>query len=212
MTKYPIKQALLDSVQPDGILPGKILVGANLTLIQGKNLGMASTLTEANVHNNFISESGKLHTLSISDLLDKFLSERIFESSLGMAALNSALEVPAGFELADVPIEIENRSRDKNEAVIGHFPFVDKLVKISQNCWVFEHKLQGGDLPAEKMSKYLPQADVLVLTAQVIANNYFHKIILGPSTPLTPVLFDYGIDVLGGVQVSDPELVYPYIA
>ena len=72
------------------------------------------------------------------------------------------------------------------------------------------------------MPEYLPKADVLVLTAQVIANNCFQKIVdsapqafkimLGPSTPLSPVLFDYDMNVLGGVRISDPEQVYHYIA
>jgi len=222
MSINSIKQALLDSVNVDHQPVGKILVGANLTLVQGKRWGMASTLTEANVHNNFIKETGRLHNALISFLLEKFLSERIFESSLGMAALNSVLDIPTSFNLADAYNEIEQRSFAKNVAVVGHFPFVDKLDKISENCWVFERKLQDGDLPAERMPDFLPKADVLVLTAQVIANNCFQniielaphafKIMLGPSTPLSPVLFDYGIDVLGGVRVTDPDLVYQYIA
>ncbi len=222
MSIISIKQTLLDSITVDHQPAGKILVGANLTLVQGKHWGMASTLTEANVHNNFITETGILHTLPVSDLLKKFLSNRIFESSLGMAALNSVLDVPAGFELADAYEEIANRSKGKKVAVVGHFPFVDKLAKISRNCWVFERKLQDGDLPTEQMPDYLPRVDVLVLTAQVIANNCFQKIVdfapqaykimLGPSTPLSPVLFDFGIDILGGVRISDPEQVYRFIA
>lgn len=222
MIKNSVKQGLLDSVKVDHHPAGKILVGANLTLVQGRHWGMASTLIEANVHNNFIQETGNLHKLPIAVLLKKFLSERIFESSLGMAALNSILDIPAGVECADAYAEIESRSEGKKVAVIGHFPFVQRLAKISQNCWVFERKLQDGDLPAEQMPEYLPQADVLVLTAQVIANNCFQKIVdfapqafkimLGPSTPLSPVLFDYDMDVLGGVRIKDPQLVYNYIA
>ena len=32
-------------------------------------------------------------------------------------------------------------------------------------------------------------------------------VVLGPSTPMSPVLFDYGVDVLSGVSVSDKDTV-----
>ncbi len=222
MKKNQLKQDLIDSVVQSTCNTGQILVGANLTLVQGKHWGMASTLTEANVHANFIEETGRLHELPIDVLLQKFLSNRVFESSLGMAALNSSIDFPKKHTIQDAYEEIERRSAGKNVAVVGHFPFVNKLRTISKNCWVFERKLQDGDLPVEKMPEYLPQANVLVLTAQVVANNCFQKIVdfapqafkimLGPSTPLSPVLFDYGIDILGGVRITDPGLVYRYVS
>ena len=64
----------------------------------------------------------------------------------------------------------------------------------------------------------LPQADVVALTGTSLLNQTFDQLIglcrpdafrllLGPSTPLSPVLFDAGIDALSGTWVDDPELV-----
>jgi len=34
---------------------------------------------------------------------------------------------------------------------------------------------------------------------------------LGPSTPFSPILFKYGVDVISGARVEDPELALKYI-
>ena len=220
--QYSIKQALLDSAETNGLTAGKVLIGANLTLVQGRYWGMASTLSEPAVLHNYVDAPGSLESLPLANLLEKLKSDRLLEASLGMAALNSVIEPVASCEHQDAYEEIIKQSTGKNVAVIGHFPFVKRLSEQTRNCWVFERRLQDGDLPSEQMPRFLPQADVLVLTAQVIPNNCFHKIIslapqafkimLGPSTPLSPVLFDFGIDVLGGVRVTDSEQVQRYIA
>ena len=36
--------------------------------------------------------------------------------------------------------------------------------------------------------------------------------LLGPSTPLTSVLFDYGVNVLSGVMVTDQDMVVNMIS
>ena len=62
---------------------------------------------------------------------------------------------------------------------------------------------------------------VVVITGQTIINNTIDeilsyseqafKVLLGPSAPLSPILFDYGIDVLAGVKISKCEQVNRYI-
>jgi len=157
-----IKHDLIQSVHVNGLNAGKILVGANLTLVQGSHWGMASTLTDADVHQNFIEETGHLETVPIETLLQKLNSDRLFEASLGMAALNSVLPFPTDHQSADAYSEIERHSEGKKVAVVGHFPFVNRLRKIAKQCWVFERRLQDGDLPSEEMPNYLPDVDVLV--------------------------------------------------
>jgi uncharacterized protein (DUF4213/DUF364 family) len=83
---------------------------------------------------------------------------------------------------------------------------------------VFEKRLQEGDLPEEVMKHLLPRCDVVAISGTTLINHTFEgvlklcrkdafKVMLGASTPLIPVLFDYGIDVLSGCRVIDPDLV-----
>jgi hypothetical protein len=64
----------------------------------------------------------------------------------------------------------------------------------------------------------MPEADVVAITGSSLINHTFErimvncrsgsfKIMLGPSTPLSPVLFDYGLDAIGGALVEDSKTV-----
>jgi uncharacterized protein (DUF4213/DUF364 family) len=64
----------------------------------------------------------------------------------------------------------------------------------------------------------LSEADVVAITGSSLINHTFDrimfscragsfKIMLGPSTPLSPILFDYGLDVIGGALVDDADTV-----
>jgi hypothetical protein len=79
---------------------------------------------------------------------------------------------------------------------------------------VIEQKPQAGDLPEQAAEDYLPQADVVAITGTALINHTFDKLlslctasslvmVLGPSTPLSPVLFQHGIQMISGAKVID---------
>jgi uncharacterized protein (DUF4213/DUF364 family) len=83
---------------------------------------------------------------------------------------------------------------------------------------VLEQQPQGKDLPAEAASKVIPRADVVAITGTTLINHTFEELmalcrpealvlVLGPSTPLSPILFDYGVHLLSGSVVEDVEAV-----
>jgi hypothetical protein len=86
--------------------------------------------------------------------------------------------------------------------------------KAAAECWVLELRPRPGDLAAGRAAEVLPQADVVALTGTSLINHTFDDlvelcrpdafvILLGGSVPLTPVLFDRGVDAVSGTRVVD---------
>ena len=79
-----------------------------------------------------------------------------------------------------------------------------------------------GDLPAGAAEEILPQAEVVGITGTSFINHTADNlldlsrnsfvIMLGPTTPLSSVLFDYGVDVLAGVKVIESGKTIRFIS
>jgi len=142
-------------------------------------------------------------------------SDSLREASLGIAAINSLLETNESHcievNAADVLVDV---GTGRKVAVIGHFPFTLRLQELAAELWVLELRLRPGDLPAERAPDVLPEADVVAMSATTLINHTLDellglchpdsfRIMLGPTTPLSPVLFDAGFHALSGVCVTD---------
>ena len=203
-----IKNDLINSVNTSDLYADEINIGAHLTSVQSKYCGIASTISDDHGPDKIISEAGSLETLPLSELINFLNSDILLKASLGMAALNSLIDPPEEYREGNAFELIKSKTVGKN---------LDSV----KNCWVFEKSPRGDDLPADKISEYLPQCDVVVITGQTIINNTLteilfyskkaFKILLGPSVPLSPVLFDYGIDVIAGVKILKCKQVYRFI-
>ena len=195
-----------------------IQIGIHWTAVISKYYGLASTLCEPPPHhNNQVRDVGCLHQKTASDLARLVLSDRLLEASIGMATINSLIEID---EQRCEPINafdiIAEKGKNKNIGIIGHFPFIPKLKKDAHQLWVFEKRLQEGDLPEADIENLLPECDVIGISATTLINHTFEKILafcrtdafkvmLGASTPMLPILFNYGLDILSGCKVIDGE-------
>jgi uncharacterized protein (DUF4213/DUF364 family) len=137
------------------------------------------------------------------------------EASIDMVAFNALLEVDEG---TSIEINAEDvilaRGTGKRIAIVGHFPFIERVRRAAADCRVVELHPRPGDLPAERAAEVLPQADVVALTGTSLINHTFDDLIglcrpdafvilLGGSTPLTPVLFVDRVDAVAGTRVVD---------
>jgi len=198
----------------------QVLVGAFWTavVLEGDPVraGLASTLHAEN-HDDGppVRRPGRLREHSGRELAEWLRSPRILEASIGMAALNALLDVDES-RCVDLNAEdlIVERGTGKRVAIVGHFPFVDRVRRVAKTSWVLELRPRPGDLAAGQAADVLPQADVVALTGTSLLNHTFDDLIalcrpeafvvlLGASAPLSPVLLERGVDAISGTKVVD---------
>jgi uncharacterized protein (DUF4213/DUF364 family) len=197
----------------------EVRVGRFWTAVWSRHCGLAST-TGPGEHRHgsrFVQDAGSLAGRSALELARLAHSDGSLEAGIGLAAINSLLEVDEARcverNAGDLLVE---RGRDKRVALIGHFPFVPALREAAAHLWVLELRPQAGDAGAEEAAAVVPQADVVAITGSAFINHSLEGllgfcradafiVVLGPTTPLSPVLFDYGADVISGTRVVDPD-------
>jgi uncharacterized protein (DUF4213/DUF364 family) len=164
-----------------------------------------------------VESAGHLLPSGARALAQLSLSPRILERAIGLAAINSVIPIHESLcENLNAEEEIRSLGTGKKIAVIGHFPFVKRLRESAKELWVFELPGRGrpGDLIGREIETLLPQADVVAISSTTLLNHTLGKILgltapaavkilLGPGTPLSPVLFDHGLDILSGSLVKE---------
>jgi uncharacterized protein (DUF4213/DUF364 family) len=166
-----------------------------------------------------VPDAGRLHQRSGRALAELVRSASPPEVSVGMAAINALLPVQED-AWVDLNAEevIADRGAGRRVAVVGHFPFIPRLRTRVGHLSVLELRPQGDDLPADAASEVIPQADVVALTSMTLLNRTFDGLmrlcrpdalvlLLGPTTPLSPIPFDHGVHILSGSVVEDVEAV-----
>lgn len=214
---------LLGSLKADAPVR-QVLVGAFWTAVvletDPPRCGLASTLRPvAHSGGSPVCQAGRLLERSGQELAEMLRSSSTLEASIGAAAFNALLEVD---ETSCVEVNAEQvileRGTGRRVAIVGHFPFVERARRAVEECWVLELIPRPGDVSAERAVEILPQADVVALTGTSLINHTFDDLIglcrsdafvllLGPSAPLSPTIFETGVDAVSGTLVTDPERV-----
>jgi uncharacterized protein (DUF4213/DUF364 family) len=102
--------------------------------------------------------------------------------------------------------------------VVGHFPFVETLRPRVKELYVLDNRPRPGDLHGDAAQDILPHAQVVAITGMAFVNGTLERllrpcspgayiVLAGPSTPLSPRLFEMGIRQLCGAVVTDIDPV-----
>lgn len=157
-------------------------------------------------------------------------SWNFIEASIGVAAINCyynsreraeqcGVRIPtarAGEDRMNDPfISYQKQVRGKNVAVVGHFPYLENLFEPICSLSILELDPQKGDFPISASEYLIPAADYVFLTCGTLTDKrlprllelsaHAHTVLVGPATPMTPILFSYGIDDMSGFVFRDME-------
>jgi uncharacterized protein len=200
-----------------------VRVGISWTGVWGSQCGLSKTYGLPFVHGNYTREMGHLTEKTTLELAEYSKSWNLVEASIGLAAIN-AMITPNKTRDVNAQDIILAKGEGKRVAVSGAFPFTPQLKKLAKQLWVFELE-QSFINPAqgiinEAAAEYLiPECDMVIITGSTLINKTMERllelarqakaytVILGPSTPLSEVLFDYGANLVAGAQVIKPEPV-----
>lgn len=206
-----LEKALLKSI--NGIEPRVkgVWIGLAWTAVESNFVGISHTYNSKTTIN--IENAGDLSSCTISNLTKRILSWQPLEASIGVAAINSLIE-PLG-EIGNIKDFIKDKSRGKTVTFIGRFPFYADISAIAKKSYLLEINPESHEFPSFSCEEFLPQSDINVISGTALINHSLQRllelgqnginIVLGPTTPFSSVLFEFGADVLAGVKVTNKQ-------
>ena len=164
-----------------------------------------------------LHENGEFVGARLRDVAQRAKSWNLAEAGMGMAAVNSWHSLPARARANGFAPCADNNwaksfhpyreaTRGRKVAVIGHFPFAPAALSEAGELFVFERNPVEGDYPDSASEYLLPECDYVFITGSSFVNKTIPRLLelsrnattvmIGPSTPASPILFDYGVDVI----------------
>ncbi len=210
--------ALLESVSGVDAEATRVLIGLHWFAVRSRHTGMAHVLRGREGFE--LSNAGAIEGKEILEIAAGLKSWEPVEAGLGLAALSSLID-PRG-ENVNVFDYIMSCAPGKTVTCIGRFPFYERLAEAAARSYLLEINPQAGELPAFAAEEVIPESDLVIITGTTLINKTLERllelsrtgiaIVLGPSTPMSDVLFDFGASVIAGVRVVDQEQLFRSIA
>ncbi|MFC1873242.1 Rossmann-like domain-containing protein [Chloroflexota bacterium] len=195
--------------------------GVFQTAVVTRSCGLASTTRDLSLHHGdpAVKKAGRLSDFCASELVNLAYSESLQEASIGMATI-----IPCWMWTRRIVRKLMlgtfswRRGRGRRWPLSGIFLLCPAFSGPPVELWVIEKQPQEGDEEEGEATSLISQADVVGITGTVFTNHTIENlsalcrpqsyvVILGGTTSLSPVLFDYGVDVISGTRVVDVDMV-----
>ena len=216
----PLIDDLIASAEyPDAIV-NDVRVGVTWTAVVSEHCGLAKTYGIPVAHKVRIRDAGNMIGKKAIDLAEYAKSWNQVEASIGVAALNSMIGPKGSLEGNGLKL-FKEKAIGKHAVMVGRFPIsIEEISASAKEFWILELNPaivnpEGRVLPVTAAPTVLSTADVVAVTGSTLINQsleYFlslckqaFTIVLGPSTPMLDVLYDYGANVIAGTEVLRPE-------
>jgi len=225
---WELYDALIDGIPQDAIAD-KIICGTSHTIVRcGDTIGLSATL-EDTWRPQMMPD--RRAGMPLRELARCIKSWEFTEASIGLAAINAWYNDKE--RVRELGLEIANRSqvedrnsdpfismqrdiKNKTVTVIGHFPYIDQLFAPVCNMRIIEKfHPTDGDYPDHAADYLLPESDYVFISSYTVAEKTLPRYLelsknaivtlVGPATPVAPVLHKFGVANIAGFVIRDAE-------
>lgn len=221
---WSLYDALIEDI-PASLKVEECIFGLHWTWLRAEDrVGIAMTFQGSSISG---LTDGPIVGKPLRDVAAGMRSWDMLQASAGVAACNAWYNHPskmhelgldsdeqtgAGGSVFQEPAEA---LRGKKVAVIGHFPYIEKQLGGICSLSVLEREPEGRDYLDSACEYLLPEQDCVYITGMTLTNKTLPRllelcqnaktVLVGPSSPLTAKLFDFGVDAVAGFYVTDPD-------
>ena len=213
---WELYDSLLDEI-PTHLKVESAFVGNYWTVVTADNgnMGVAMTTNLTTLPPLSAAYAGQ----SLRDVGSLVRSWNLIEAGIGMAAINAwynsagrlqalgAEQKDDRYCTFDIPVE------GKRVVKVGHIRNHHEVFEKAASVVTLEREPMDGEYPDSACEYIIPESDIVLITGSAFINKTMPRllqlaadktvIITGPSTPLAPQLFSFGVSRLAGMVVSD---------
>ncbi len=203
-------------------------LGYTCVLLEDDACGLSYTFrSDLGTSCGIIPEAGSLNGKNSETLIPWAKEKNFLKAAIGLATVNAVLNSSISSWDDGNVIGILDVKPTEIFGMVGDFaPILSKIKTLTDNIYVFERNTAKGEglYPESAIPMYLPECDVIVITATSIINHTIDSIlpycknareicIVGASTPLCNEIFmDHGVTTLAGSIVKDPEQILKIVS
>ena len=223
MNPWKLYDELIEGI-PDNLSVTYCNSGHNWTTVTSSenSVGIAMTIS---VFSKPYTETESITGLSLKRTAMLAKSWNFVEAAIGVAAINSYYNSPVRSAQCGVIHDsinssngdafnlYQNEVKGKKVAVIGHFPILGKRFGSLCDLSILERNPSWGDYPDSACEYILGEQDYVFITGCTLVNKTLPRLLtlaknskivmVGPSTTMSPILFEHGIFGLSGFTVRD---------
>lgn len=225
---WELYDRLLEPI-PDHVLVEEILVGAGSTMVKAGGLVGVAATQRLESRPRLLNEEEVGQGMTLKEAASLIRSWNFLEAGIGAAAINAYYnqegKVQAAMKDGKARI-LENRDAfaalqwdlaGKRVATIGHFWLTQDYLQEAAEVFILEREPKAGDYPDTACEYILPGMDYVFITGFTLVNKTLPRllmlskgakvILVGPSVPMAPALFLFGVDELAGTLIADAKML-----
>ncbi len=218
-----IERSLVESIDVDiGI--NKVIVGLNWSMVQaGDYCGIARSPSRGTQGARTIRPENGFKKESLKSLSKLIYSCDELSRSIGLAAINAFCNRPQETKLQENQKWGFASINPPGDGIVVVGDFGNEMKKRLPMAKVIEREPKQGQTPIAQANEVFANANKLIITGQTLSNGSLESILqsshkakfhmlLGPSVPLSPVLFNFGINQLCATAVHDIKATEKFIS